>query len=330
MKNPPYPIRRILVPSRKHYRNKVSVFFICVSISFFMWGLIKLSRLYEAPVRYRIQYQNLPSDKVLVSAGDTVLTLFIKARGLELYSRMFNPEKNVINVNLSSLRLSRQGRRYHGYLRTSRFLKDISAQLPQGNNLIGVEPDTLKFTFEQEYRKRVPVISNVSLTFADQFQLYDSITLSPDSVTLFGARSVLDTLYNVKTQPYKMRNLNSSRMLTLPLMRPFTRIPVTMSTDTVTAEIIVERFTEADVEIPLTNGAKEVNLRTFPDKVTLTCRVAFREYERLHPSLFSASVDYAEALKSGTNLADVTVTRQPSFAKVIRIEPEKVEFLILK
>jgi len=331
MKNPPKPLRRILVPSGKHYRNKVSVFVICVAISFSMWGLIKLSRVYEAPVKYRINFQNLPSDKVLVSTEDSVLTLYIKARGLELYSRMLNPAKNIINVNLSGMRLSRDGKIFYGYVRTSRFLKEIAAQLPQDNSLAGVEPDTLKFAFEEEYRKRVPVRADLSLSFADQFQLYDSLKLSPDSISLFGVKSVLDTIYRIKTENKNIKNLNSSRMLTLKLIKPKTKPAITLSTDTITAEISVERFTEAEVKVPITVEERNSRYRTFPDKVTLTCRVAMREYERLDPSLFSVTIDDIEANKSGSsNLAPVKVVRQPKFARVIRIEPERVEYLILK
>lgn len=332
MKNPPYPLRRILVPSGKKYRNKISVFLVCTAISFFMWGLIKLSRVYEAPVKYRINYQNLPSDKVLVSTEDTVLTLYMKARGLELYSRMFNPDKNVIDINLSGMRLRRDGRTYLGFVRTSRFLKDISAQLPQDNILSGVEPDTLRFVFEQKYKKRVPVTAQLSLSFAQQYQLYDSLKLLPDSITVFGSKSVIDTIYEISTEHLTVKGLKSSRILTLRLARPITQPPVTLSTDSIKAEVNVERFTEADIEVLIGIDSTEKGrvYKTFPDKVTLTCRVAMREFERLDPSLFSASINYKEASASGSNLAEVKIDRQPSFAKVIRIEPDKVEFLILK
>lgn len=331
MMNPPYPIRRILVPSGKKYRNKISVFLVCAAISFFMWGLIKLSRVYEAPVKYKINYQNLPSDKVLISAEDSLLTLYVKARGLELYSRMFYPDKNIININLSGMKLKRDGRTYISFVRTSRFLKDISAQLPQDYILSGVEPDTLRFLFEQKFRKRVGVTAQLSLSFAEQFQLYDSIKLSPDSVTVYGAKSVIDTIYRIKTEFQSLKGLKSNRLLTLKLEKPLSNPPISLSADTIIAKINVERFTEADIDVFIgADSTEKHTYKTFPDKVTLTCRVAMREFERLDPSLFSVSINYKEASASGNNLAEVQISRQPTFAKVIRIEPEKVEFLILK
>jgi hypothetical protein len=55
-----------------------------------------------------------------------------------------------------------------------------------------------------------------------------------------------------------------------------------------------------------------------------------RDYKRMDPSLFTASVDYEEVQHSQNNRVLVQIRRKPSFARVMRIEPEKVEFLILK
>lgn len=331
MKNTGFPFRRILVPSGKNYRNKLSVFLICAAISFFMWGLIKLSRVYEAPVKYRLSYINVPANKVLVKTQDTTITLVVRARGLELYSKMFNPARNLITLDLSGIKLRRSGDIYNSFLRTGKVLKEITNQLPQDFTLIGVEPDTLHFVFEQEHSRKVPVEADLLLSFVAQYQLYDSLKLSHDSVTLFGIKSVIDTIYKVKTEHKTFRNLKGSRLVTLKLIKPDALPAVKLSVDSITAEITVERFTEAEIEIPIgsDDDAKQ-SYRTFPDKITLTCRVAMREYDRLDPSLFSVTINYLDAFASGSNLAEVKVVRQPSFAKVIRIEPERVEFLLLK
>jgi len=331
MKNASFPLRRILVPSGKNYRTKLSVFLICAAIAFFMWGLIKLSRVYEAPVKYRISFINIPSDKVLVQSQDTTLTLVVRARGLELYSKMFNPTKNLISLDLSGIKLRRSGNSYHAFMRTGKVLKEITNQLPQDFKLIGVEPDTLHFIFEQEHSRKVPVEADLSLSFVAQYQLYDSLKLSHDSITVFGIKSVIDTIYKIKTEHKSLRNLKGSRLITLRLIKPTALPAVSLSVDSITAEINVERFTEAEIEVPIgIDDGAEQSYRTFPDKITLTCRVAMREYERLDPSLFSVTINYIEASKSGNNLAEVKVVRHPSFAKVIRIEPERVEFLLLK
>lgn len=331
MKQPLLALSKIRFTGKGRYQNRLSVFFVCMAISFFMWGLIKLSRVYEAPIKYKVEFHNLPDDKVLVYAEDTTVTLIMRARGLELYGKMFRSSGNIITVDLSNMRMRRIGNEFHGYVRTSRILKDLADQLPQDNSLIGVDPDTLKLTFLNEYKKKVPIKANLSLSFAAQFQLYDSLKLRPDSVTVYGIKPILDTLYSVNAEELVLKNLKESRLVTLRLVKPPSKPYVALSQDSITAEISVERFTESDVQVPISNTHNGRTLfRTFPDKVTLTCRVAMKEFKRLDPSLFSVTINHREAAASGSNFAEVTVTRMPAFAKVIRVQPERVEYLILK
>ncbi len=331
MKNAGFSFQRILVPSSKKYRNKLSVFLICTVISFFMWGLIKLSRVYETPIKYQVNYINAPSDKILVHPRDTIITLTVKARGLELYGKLFNTEKNRITLDISDVKIRNKSNHFSGYLRTSKELRKIANQLPKDFLLIGVEPDTLHLTFENEYSKKVPVEADLSLSFVPQYQLYDSIKLSHDTVSIFGIKSVIDTIYQIKTEHKTLRNLKSSRLIALHLEKPTAKPMISLSVDSITAEIMVERFTEAEIEVPIISVEKtDRPFRTFPDKIILTCRVAMREYDRLDPSLFAVTIDYDKAAKSGNNLADVIVVQQPAFAKVIDMEPDRVEFLFLK
>lgn len=319
------------LPIGGRYRNKFSVFLVCIAISFFMWGLIKLTREYETPVKFKLNFENIPEDKVLVSAQDSTITLFLKARGLDLYSRLFRANNNIIDVSLAGIRMRSDGNKYNGYIRTSRNMFSITQQLTNDIDLLGIQPDTLHFTFEDVHTRKVPVKSSLSLSYEPQFQLYDSIHMMPDSVIVSGIKSIIDTIYSIDTEKHTLRNLKGNKTLSLKLTKPKTVPPIHLAPDSITVEITVERFTEATIQVPVGMESKSpVTFRTFPDKVTLTCRVAMREYERLDPSLFSVAIDYEESLASGNDLATVYVTRSPPFAKVIRIQPEKVEYLILK
>ncbi len=313
-------------------RYRFSVFFVCIALSTLMWGLIKLTREYEAPVKFHIVPENIPGGKILTGNPDSVITLTINAKGLDLYSRMLPGRDNSLAVDLSGIKLVRNGDNYTGLLRTSKLLKSISAQLPAGARLIGVDTDTLHFTFSKSYRKRVPVHALLTLDFSKQYQLYDSLEIRPDSIWISGLREIVDTIAFVDTEKKAIRNLASNYTVILGLKIPQINPPVSLSNDSVTVTLNVEKFTEAEIDVPvsLNAGGKDVSYRTFPDKVRLTCRVAMRDYKRLDPSLFSIAVDYETAVNSGNNRVNVVVRRKPHFAKVVRIDPEKVEFLILK
>jgi hypothetical protein len=305
---------------------------ICVVISFSLWGLIKLARVYEAPVKFKVKFEQLPSNRVMVAAEDSVITLFLKARGHVLYSKILTARKNNLSIDLSGLRLRRDGDKYYSYIRTNRFMQEISEQLTEDAELLGVQPDTLKFIFEAEVRHKVPVKPDLSLSYAAQYQLYDSLKLEPDSVYIYGIKSIVDTLYVINTEHKSVKNLKGNRDVRLSLIRPETHPKVRLSHDSITVSISAERFTEASVEVPvkIENPEEGISYRTYPDKVTLTCRVAMREYGRLDPSLFTVTINPVEASASGSVLAEIKVIKEPPFAKVIRIKPERVEYLIIK
>jgi len=297
-----------------------------------MWGLIKLSRDYEAPVKYIVNLEQLPDGKILVGNPDSVITLQMNAKGLDLYSRMFLRGKNQVVISLAGMKLRRDGDLYYGLLRSSKLMKSLADQLPIGAKLIGIEPDTLHFVFEKSFRQRVAVHAVVSLDFVKQYQLYDSLRIKPDSIWVHGKKNIVDTMRIINTEKYTVENLKSNTNVRLKLVKPKVNPAVSLSSDSISVTINVEKFTEADVEVPvlMRSGSKDLSYRTFPDKVKLTCRVAMRDYKRLDPSMFEAIVNYDNFVNSGNSRVPVEISQSPSYIKVIRIEPEKVECLILK
>jgi len=313
-------------------RNRLSVFLVCIAISTLMWMLIKVTREYEAPLRFTIHPIELPQGKVLVSNPDSLVTLVLNAKGLDLYSRLFFSGQNILNVSLAKIRLRHDGEDYSGYLRTSRMLKEIAAQLPAGVKLISVDPDTVHFVFRKTYYRKVPIKANVTFTFASQYQLYDSVHLKPDSVRIGGLKSIIDTIGFIQTNGRKFEKLSENSSAYLHLIKPAAYPPVILSADSVLVEVKVEKFTEADIVVPvkLFSEGRSLSYRIFPENVKLTCRVAMHDYKRLDPSLFEASINYDQATLSGSNRTLVEIKRKPAFVKLVKIDPPKVEFLILK
>lgn len=314
-------------------RYKLSVFLICTLISSLMWGMIKLTHDYEITLKYNVRASALPKGKILVSNADSVISVTIKARGLEFYSRLISQKDPVINFDLSALRLKREGDTYSAYLRTSASSRIILEQLPVGVELISVYPDTLHFLFEKSYSKKVAVVSNVSVSFTRPFYLYDSISTSPDSIKVTGRKSVIDTLRQIKTEYQTFSGIKENISEMTALLKPDVFPPLQFSKDSVRLNLVVEKFTEAIVEVPVSlfSGDERVGAyNTFPEKVKVTCLVAMKDYNRLDPSQFRVISNVDQARSSGERRIPVSVSVYPHFVKVLKIEPEKIEYLIIK
>jgi hypothetical protein len=314
-------------------RYRLSVFLVCLIFSSIMWGMIKLTHEYEVTVKFDVAASTLPKGKILVGNTDSVISITLKAKGLDYYSRIFSAQRKPLFIDLENLRLSRKGDLYYGYARSSRRARSITDQLPSGVEVIAIDPDTLHFVFEKSFTKKVPVKPDISLEFSKQYNLYDSIRLKPDSVRVTGRRTMVDTIQFVDTKQKTFSNLRENLTSKIALIKPEFDPPVSLSMDSVEILLTVEKFTEARIDVPvklMLGTAKGSTYRTYPEKVTLTCMIAMKDYKRLDPSLFSVVSSVEDVSEFEGRRIPVRVEVAPSFVKVMKIEPEKVEYLIIK
>lgn len=326
-------IAKIFKPIDGKLRFKLSVFLVCLLFSAVLWGMIKLTHEYNVTVKFAVQASTLPKGKILVGNADSVVSITLRAKGLDFYSRILKARRTPLSLDLSNLNIQRKGDLYYGYVLSSRRARMITDQLPSGVDVISIEPDTLRFIFEKSFTKNISVRPDISLQFSKQYGLYDSISLKPDSVKVSGRKSIVDTIHYIDTRPKSYSNLKEGLKEKISLIKPEFDPPVHLSVDSVVVSLMVEKFTEARVEVPVTlmfGNSKQFNYRTYPGKVTVTCLIAMKDYSRLDPSLFSvvSAVDDLSGFED--RRIPVRVEEAPKFVKVMKIEPEKVEYLIIK
>jgi len=70
-------------------------------------------------------------------------------------------------------------------------------------------------------------------------------------------------------------------------------------------------------------------LKTFPDKVSVKYNVAFNDYGKINALQFRAVVDY-EKIEPGNNNLKVHLVKYPLEVRSIKLNPEKVEYIIRK
>ena len=297
-----------------------------------MWGLTKLSHEYDVTYKYRIQPIGIAEDIVLVSQPDSILSVHIRGSGVELYRRLFSSRMRNLPVSVIGMRVRSKDNRLTGTLRASVLRTPLIADLPNGASITAIEPDTLRFVFEPSYARRVPVRARLKLQFTPQFQLYDSVQLVPDTLIISGLRDIVDTIGLVYTEQKSFRDLNADVTARLKLIQPETLPPVRLSADSITVRLKVEKFTEAQISLPVRMQADdhEISYRLFPENVRVTCRVSMRDYSKLDPSQFAAVVYYSDIQNNQGNRIPVDIISKPEFVRIIRIEPEKVEYLIMK
>ncbi len=178
-------------PRSAKFRVQISIFLICLALSFLLWLLVKLSKDYYYAVPFRIHFKEVPDPYMLKAKSDSTLVLRIKLQGFDLFSEHFlTVQERSFDLSLKHLRINPSGEVYRGFLPTAHIGREIISQSNFPNELFYVTPDTLFFVFEKEPEPPGPVIpspESVSepVSGADStLPVHDSVAVDEENSTL--------------------------------------------------------------------------------------------------------------------------------------------------
>jgi hypothetical protein len=320
----------ILQRNKGTRRGKIYIFAICFLISATIWCLIKLSSVYDAEVLYPVEFINAPEKKVIVNNVDSFLVIHIKTTGFKLLEYKFLKNPHPLKIDLSRLyKKSNTPENQEFFLLTSLLHYQLQQQVGSKNQLVSVKPDTLFFAFENSYFRKVPVKLKLDINFKKQYAIYDSIKLVPDSIMVSGAFKLLKEIGYIETEKKSISNLSANTELILRLKNNYPKNLISFPEKTVKVSLSVEKFTESVIELPvnLVNESKKTAVKIFPDKVKITYLVAMKDYKKINKDEFTVIADYSKHID---NTINVQLLRNPSKVRITKIDPEKIEYLLIK
>ncbi len=316
-------------PGEKKIRHELYVFLICLVIAVFIWFLIAVSKQSYTTLEYPVTFVHPPADMALVNHPDSILTFRISSGGFELFTLRYLTPKKPIEVDLRNIVLVRQDGQYAGVFNTSRLSAEIRAQYRFSEELVSISPEQIHFRFEDLAGKMVPVVSALKLGFQQQYRLTDTIAFDPPMVKVVGPQNLIDRIDHVKTRAVQVSNINEMVTGTCGLVKPFTSDQLALVPDQVSYSLKAERYTESTIALPVHSDGEVQVVKTFPETVNVTFLVSLDNFKRVTPDLFSVVVDIPEEAGSRVK-ARVRLEKVPSFVDVTRVDPQEVDFLLLK
>lgn len=315
---------------RKKHRShpRLVVFLVCLVISILMWLFIELMKDYTDEVKYNITFINAPKDLILTNSKDRTISIGMNAQGFELLAAKYARKLQELTIDLSTLKIRQDGDGYSAYLPSSRIVEQLGSQIRFEKEISYIKPDTLFFRFAEVFRKQVPVKLDLSYTVSGQYDVTDSITYKPRFVTVSSIKSIIDTLSFVSTQKLRLNDLDSSVNVKIALNKGNKANEMKFSTDSVTVMLTVEKITESGYTVPVTISGNGENVKIFPDKVEIICRIPLSVYPHLAASDFSAAVEFQPSSLTEKKLK-VKLVRIPGKIKVLKIIPAEVEYIVI-
>lgn len=296
-------------------REKIIAFSFALFFAICLWLIVNMGRDFNVTLEIPIQLTNLPEDVALSEELPEHVSVNVAGEGWNLISLYSNPP--VINLNAESERVNVQ--------------EQIRNQIGSFANLniIQVEPGELEIETEEKVTKRVPIIKKVDISLRDQFGYIGEPRIEPDSVTITGAATQIESINSLETVEVTISDVNSSIERNVRLQSPENGIRLDPSEVKLTVE--VAEFTEAEVRIPVrTRNMPPGQAVTYnPSSVTVRFNVPITQYtDVVDTRPFSAYVDYADLEADTTGMIAPTIeTDTDQFHVQLRnYQPNRVSY----
>ena len=162
--------------------------------------------------------------------------------------------------------------------------------------------DTLFFRFPYENYKKVPVVPISTITYSDQYMAESPLTVTPDSVLVYGEPFRLENISAVYTRPVNYVDLSEDVSGSVKLEQVK---DVRISETEVRYELTVKRFVEVICSVPVNviNVPKGKKMYVYPSEVDVLLKCNFplvdnpergirviADYNDLHKSLSQSCI----------------------------------------
>jgi YbbR domain-containing protein len=296
-------------------RKRFLVLITCLFLAIAGWLFLALSNKYVYMAKTVLVYTSAPQKKAFHPLQSDTVDLLVEGTGWQLLFARLRVSPPSISISLEKLN-------NRNYILFSEQLYSVNNQLETSQKIISVRPDTLYFDFSKRTVKKVPVRLVSNLSFLKQFGISDEIELNPGYVTVSGPQEELGKITEWKTDTLKLQDIQRP-VVTRVHMKQNVFKNVNIFPSSVEVKLPVDEFTEKTLEVPLkiVNNTDYYNVRLYPKKVKV---------QQVNEEFVEASVDISEWKFQKHEQLTVKLTRFPDYCKLVKVAPEKVDFIIDK
>lgn len=305
-------------------RRRISMFFICLGVALAAWLFFALSNSYVYQARTLVRFVNFPQNKAFHSLQSDTVKLQIEGTGWQLLFSKLRISPQSIDIDLKDLNKQT-------FINLSDQLGYINQQFSSTQKIVYIQPDTLYFDFSSRAIKKVPVELVGDLQFQKQYGISDSVTIRPAYVTITGPKEDLSKIRVWKTDSLNVKNVSGKISKRVPFKRP-SMANINIYPSYAEVSVPVDEFTEKTVEVSIkvANNRNYRDINLLPEKVKITFMTALSNYSKIDRDYFEATVDLDNWTERSYKQLPVILTRFPGFCKLVKIEPQAVDFIIQK
>jgi hypothetical protein len=285
-----------------------------------LWISVKLGHQYQTTVVASVDIENLPPGSAVKSSIPRSLRLRLQGDGWQLVPVTMGTNLR-FPIDVKSM----------PYQHRIITIRDVTERLsiPMGVQVASMTPDSIVVLLDTYTEKRIRVEPDLHLSFRDGYDQIGKAVVTPDSVLVGGARTVLDGIQMWNTKPIAQDNVRSPIDIIVPLSDTSgTRLGFTP--DNVQVRVDVQPLAEktfAGIPVEITDVPPTVEVIIIPPKVELVVRSGVQTLGSLVPEDLVTTIAFAEVAADTTGVL-VPHVRLPEGVQLVSRRPDRVQYVI--
>lgn len=276
---------------------------------------------YRAHLFVDVEYTGIPENLVLTNKPANRLDIYTKGKGWDLLGYKLSVRKPKLKVDLAEFSESTT-------YPTSRAKSLITSQVPGLVDVLSVSPEALYLEFDKKIARKLPIETNVQVSFKEGYGLNGTLTTTPDSVEVSGPSSILEKLASIPTLEVELKDVDEDISKALFLQQASENLLV-FNTSEITVTGKVEKLTEKTIhDLPIKlRGKRKGKITLIPSRASLRFKLPISAYKTIDASHFSVYASIEEGLSD--DLIEVNVeTKTPTAVQDVFVEPRYVNYII--
>lgn len=306
--------------------RKINVFLLFLVLSFIVLLFIKLSATYTNTIVFKINKINIPERFLVVNDSSHTLKVTLKTSGFNLLKYYFKKP----NINIDFTENIETSKDFYIWNKHQGF-SDLNNQFPKDIEVVSIIPDTLKFRYDINAVKKVPIKLNSKLSFKMGFDLLDSIKIDPDSIKVIGPEVLVSEISFIETDTLFLEDIkmNVDKPISLQLLNNNKNLSFSINSVRVNAE--VDKFTEGHLNIPITviNIPEGIRIKYFPKKLYVTYYTSLSNYNKINADDFTITCDYNN-IDNSSEFLTPQIVKQPAMTRNVKLSQKQIEFIIIE
>lgn len=280
------------VGQRREFLRTYAISFL---VALVMWALVNLGRNYPLRVEIPIMWGEFGENVAPVEPLPQKVIVDFYGEGWQLLNIYGDPPVFRVDATEEAINLQ----------------EVMRARLAVFGNLsiTNVVPSSLRIRLDEKVEKRIPLRAILDVQFASLHDYIGQPRLEPDSVSISGAKSLLDTLSYWVTEPVQIKDVNTDLNLQLEINPGNSLINVRPKKASFTAR--VSEYTEGEIRLLVrTENAPSNTAITFsPSVITVRYDVPLIEYARSQEQIpYKAVVPFDELSSDSSGFVSPVIT----------------------